>query len=158
MQKIVRLALVVTTCIVVGYLSGMATKNGVATWYVTQIKPFYNPPNWVFAPVWTLLYILMGISGGLIWNKIETHEKEVKEAFKFFIIQLALNALWSFLFFSLCNPFLALIEIILLWLMILETYKRFAKIDAFAGKLLLPYLAWVSFAILLNAGIWWLNR
>ncbi len=158
MQKIMRTATVVITCLAVGYFSGMVTKEAIATWYPTLEKPFFNPPNWVFAPVWALLYIMMGIAAGLVWNKIETNEKEVVKAMQFFIIQLALNALWSFLFFGLHNPFLALIEIVLLLLIIFETYVQFKKINPISGKLLLPYLAWVSFATLLNASIWWLNR
>jgi benzodiazapine receptor len=158
MQKILRIAVVLMTCLVIGYLSGMVTRESITTWYPKLVKPFFNPPNWVFAPVWTVLYIMMGIAGGLVWNKIETDEKTVKTAFKFFMIQLALNAAWSFIFFYLHNPFLALIEIVLLWLMIFETYNQFKKIDSKAGMLLLPYLAWVSFAAFLNASVWWLNR
>jgi translocator protein len=104
------------------------------------------------------LYIMMGIAAGLVWNRID-HEKEaVKKALLFFAIQLALNALWSILFFGLKNPFLALIEIVLLWLMIYETYVKFGKIDKIAGYLFVPYILWVSFATVLNASIWWLNR
>lgn len=158
MQKILRIAVVLMTCLVIGYLSGMVTRESITTWYPTLVKPFFNPPNWVFAPVWTILYIMMGIAGGFVWNKMETNEKSVKIAFKYFIIQLALNAVWSFIFFYLHNPFLALIEIVLLWLMIFETYNQFKKIDSKAGMLLLPYLAWVSFAAVLNGAVWWLNR
>jgi len=105
-----------------------------------------------------MLYIMMGIAAGLVWNRID-HEKEVvKKALLFFAIQLALNALWSILFFGLKNPFLALIEIVLLWLMIYETYIKFGKIDKIAGYLFVPYILWVSFATVLNASIWWLNR
>jgi tryptophan-rich sensory protein len=99
--------------------------------------------------------------GSCWWNdleQLETDQENVKKAFMFFIIQLGLNALWSYLFFGLHNPFLALIEIILLWLMIFETYNQFKKIDKIAAYLLLPYLAWVSFATVLNGSIWWLNR
>ena len=158
MQKILRIALVVTTCLVIGYLSSLVTKESITNWFPTINKPVFNPPNWVFAPVWTILYVMMGVAGGMIWNKIETDQENVKKAFMFFIIQLGLNALWSYLFFGLHNPFLALIEIILLWLMIFETYNQFKKIDKIAALLLLPYLAWVSFATVLNASIWWLNR
>ena len=158
MQKILRIALVVTTCLVIGYLSSLVTKESIISWYPTINKPVFNPPNWIFAPVWTILYVMMGVAGGMIWNKLETDQQNVKKAFTFFIIQLGLNALWSYLFFGLHNPFLALIEIILLWLMIFETYNQFKKIDKIAAYLLLPYLAWVSFATILNASIWWLNR
>jgi translocator protein len=158
MQKIVRILLVVTTCLVIGYLSGTVTRESITTWYPTLIKPVFNPPNWIFAPVWTLLYVMMGVAGGMVWNKLETDTENVKKGFTFFIIQLALNALWSYLFFGVHNPLLALIEIIVLWLMIVETYTQFKKIDKIAGMLLIPYIAWVSFATILNASIWWLNK
>ena len=158
MQKLVRISLVVTTCLLIGYLSGMVTKESVQTWFPTLVKPVFNPPSWVFFPVWTILYVMIGISGGMVWNRLERDETNVKKAFKIFVIQLALNALWSYLFFGLHNPLLAFIEIILLWLMIFETYNQFKKIDKIAGYLLLPYLAWVSFALVLNGSIWWLNR
>lgn len=158
MQKIARIVLVVTTCLVIGYLSGTVTRESITTWYPTLVKPIFNPPNWIFAPVWTLLYAMMGVAGGIIWNHLETNKEQVKKAFTFFIIQLALNALWSYLFFGLHNPLLALLEIIILWLMIFETYVQFKSINKLAGWLLIPYLAWVSFATILNASIWWLNK
>lgn len=158
MQKILRTALVLMTCLVVGYLSGMVTRESITTWYPTLVKPVFNPPNWIFAPVWTTLYIMMGLAGGIVWNKMDNNEKAVKTAFKYFIFQLALNAAWSFIFFYLHNLFLALIELILLWLMIFEVYNQFKKIDKRAGMLLIPYLLWVGFAGVLNFSIWWLNR
>ncbi len=157
MQKILKIVLVVVLCVTVGYLSGLVTRESILTWYVTLNKPSFNPPNWVFAPVWTLLYIIMGVAAGVIWTS-NSEEQTTKKALGFFAIQLGLNALWSYLFFGLHNPLLALIEIILLWLMIFETYNMFKKINKTAGLLLFPYLAWVSFATILNASIWWLNR
>lgn len=158
MQKILRIATVIITCLAVGYISSIVTRENIPTWYALINKPFFTPPNWVFAPVWTLLYIMMGFAAGSVWNKIDTDETNVKKAFLFFLIQLALNALWSFLFFGLQNPFLASIEIILLWLMIFETYKQFKNIDKLAANLLLPYLVWVSYATLLTISVWYLNR
>jgi tryptophan-rich sensory protein len=158
MQKIIRIAVVLSTCLLVGYLSGMVTRDSITTWYPTIVKPTFNPPNWIFAPVWSILYIMMGVSGGMVWSRLEQDPENVKKAFTFFIIQLALNAAWTVIFFYFHNPFLALIEIILLWLLIFETYTQFKKIDKTAGMLLLPYLAWVSFAMVLNGSIWWLNR
>jgi len=158
MQKILRIATVIMTCLAVGYFSSIVTRENIPTWYALINKPSFNPPNWVFAPVWTALYILMGYAAGRVWNKLEVDEINVKKAFLFFLIQLALNALWSFLFFGLQNPFLASIEIILLWLMIYENYKQFKNIDKIAAYLLLPYLAWVSFAAVLTFSIWYLNR
>ncbi|WP_395046194.1 TspO/MBR family protein [Flavobacterium sp.] len=150
----------VSVCVLVGFLSSLVTKSSVETWFLTLEKPFFNPPSWVFAPVWTILYILMGYSFAIIWsNKSQSRRSKeiIKKAMILFGIQLGLNALWSILFFGFCNPFLALIEILLLWLFIFETIKAFSKVDNFASKLLLPYLAWVSFATVLNASIWFLN-
>lgn len=158
MNKISRVAIVVIICLAVGYLSGMVTRASITTWYPTLVKPSFNPPNWIFAPVWTSLYVMMGVAAGLIWNQITTQKAAVTKALQFFTIQLVLNALWSYLFFGLHNLMLATIEVVLLWLMIFETYSQFAKINKTASYLMLPYLAWVSFASVLTASIWWLNR
>lgn len=158
MNKITRLLVVVVTCLAVGYFSGLVTRSSIVSWYPTLVKPSFNPPNWIFAPVWSMLYIMMGIAAGLVWNRIASEQEAVRKALVFFVIQLALNSIWSFLFFGLKNPTLAGIEIILLWLLIYETYLQFAKIDKIAGYLFIPYLLWVSFAAVLNGSIWWLNR
>ena len=158
MNKISRVAIVVVICLVVGYVSGMVTRTSITTWYPTLVKPSFNPPNWIFAPVWTSLYVMMGVAAGFIWNQITTQKSAVTKALQFFIIQLVLNALWSYLFFGLHNLMLATIEVVLLWLMIFETYSQFAKINKTASYLMLPYLAWVSFASVLTASIWWLNK
>lgn len=157
MNKIIRVSAVVVTCLAVGYFSGIVTRSAITTWYPTLVKPSFNPPNWIFAPVWSMLYMMMGVAAGLVWNRIDFENEIVKKALVVFGIQLALNALWSFLFFGLKNPMLAGIEIVILWLMIYETYTQFSKINKTAGYLLLPYLAWVSFATVLNGSIWWLN-
>lgn len=141
----------------VGFLSSIPTRSSILNWYPTINKPFFNPPNWIFGPVWTLLYILMGIALGIIWSKHTKNNSETRTALWFFVFQLGLNALWSLLFFGLKNPLLAFIEIILLWLVIYETIKTFNKVDTVAGKLLYPYLAWVSFATILNGSILYLN-
>jgi tryptophan-rich sensory protein len=148
----------VVTCLAIGYLSGMVTRSAIVTWYPTLVKPSFNPPNWVFAPVWSMLFIMMGVAAGLVWNRLEFEKEIVKKALIFFAIQLALNALWSYLFFGLHNPMLAGLEIIVLWLMIYETYIQFSKINRIAGYLFIPYLVWVSFAAVLNGSIWWLNK
>jgi tryptophan-rich sensory protein len=101
---------------------------------------------------------MMGIAAGLVWNQITSNKEVVTKALQFFAVQLVLNALWSYLFFGLHNLMLATIEVVLLWLLIFETYSKFAKINKVAGYLMLPYLAWVSFASVLTASIWWLNR
>ena len=158
MNKITRILAVVVTCLAIGYFSGIVTRSSIDTWYPTLIKPSFNPPNWVFAPAWSLLYLLMGVAAGLVWDRIEYEKEVVKNALVFFAIQLALNALWSYLFFFFFYPLLALIEIFVLWLMIYETLLKFVKINKVAGYLLVPYLLWVSFATILNASIWWFNK
>jgi len=158
MNKYTKISILVVTCLAIGYLSSIVTKSSVDTWYPTIIKPSFNPPNWVFPIAWTTLFVFMGIAGGLVWDKIKIKPDEVKKALVFFAIQLALNALWSLLFFGLRNPMLAMIEIILLWLMIYETFVKFNKIDKISGYLFVPYLLWVSFAAVLNVSIWWLNH
>ncbi len=158
MNKITKILTVVVTCLAIGYFSGIVTRSAIITWYPTLVKPNFNPPNWIFAPVWSMLYIMMGIAAGLVWDRMESNTEIVKRALVFFAVQLALNALWSYLFFGLMNPMLALLEIVILWLMIYETYVQFGKINKIAGYLFIPYLLWVSFAMVLNASIWWLNR
>lgn len=158
MKTYIRIILCVIICLAVGYLSSIVTQSSIKTWYPTITKPSFNPPNWVFAPVWTLLYIMMGIAAGMVWNKLDTNKELVKKALSFFIIQLLLNALWSYLFFGLKNILLASIEIVLLWLIIYETYHIFKQVDKRASYLLIPYLAWVGFATILTGSIFWLNR
>jgi len=158
MHKFLKIGVLVGTCLAVGYFSSIATESGVRDWFPFVEKPAFNPPAWVFAPVWTILYILMGIAGGLVWARIDFERDAVRNALFVFAVQLALNGFWSLLFFGLRNPFLAFIEIILLWLMIYETMVKFRKIDKVAGWLFVPYLAWVSFATVLNGSIWWLNQ
>lgn len=158
MNKITKIIVTVAICLAVGYFSGIETRSAILDWYPTLVKPSFNPPNWVFAPVWTLLYIMMGVAAGLVWDRFSFDKGAVKKALVFFVIQLVLNAIWSYLFFGLHNPMLAGLEIILLWLMIYETYFQFTKINKVAGYLLVPYLVWVAFAAVLNASVWWLNR
>lgn len=158
MNKYVKIVIALLVCLAVGYSASTVTRPSVESWYPTIVKPVFNPPNWIFMPMWTLLYILMAVAAGLVWDKIKQQTEEVKKALLFFIIQLTLNVIWSYLFFGLKNPLLALIEIVILWLMIYETYLKFVKINKTVGYLLIPYLAWVGFATILNASIWWLNK
>ncbi|NGY38674.1 tryptophan-rich sensory protein [Flavobacterium sp. XN-5] len=158
MNKITKILSVVVTCLVIGYFSGIVTQSAITDWYPTLIKPSFNPPNWIFAPVWSMLYVMMGVAAGLVWDRMDSNKEVVKKALIIFAIQLALNALWSYLFFGLHNPMLAGLEIIILWLVIYETYLQFSKINKIAAYLLIPYLAWVSFAMVLNGSIWWLNK
>lgn len=157
MNKYLKIATFVVICLAVGYLSSMVTQTSITTWYPILKKPVFNPPNWVFAPVWTLLFIFMGIAAGLVWDKLATNSELVKKGLLFFTVQLALNALWSYLFFGLNNLLLAAIEIILLLLILFETYLIFKKIDKNAGLLLVPYIIWVAFASLLTVSIYVLN-
>ena len=155
-QKIIKLIIAIVICEMIGFLGSFFTQPAIADWYADLEKPSFNPPDWIFAPVWTFLYALMGISAYLIW--IRGFEKtEVKIALVIFSIQLILNLLWSFLFFQLHSPFYAFIEIIVLWLFILLTAMSFLKIHRIAGFLLLPYLFWVTFAAILNFYIYRLN-
>lgn len=124
-------------------------------WYAGLERPFFAPPDWLFAPVWTLLYLLMGVAAWRVWRRAGWDGARL--ALSVFVLQLALNALWSALFFGLQSPGLALIEIGVLWLAIVATIALFARIEWAAAVLLLPYLLWVSFAMVLNAGFWWLN-
>jgi tryptophan-rich sensory protein len=125
-------------------------------WYAQLHKPAWNPPNWIFGPVWTALYTIMAIAAWLVWRRGGFAAQRV--ALGWFLIQLLLNALWSPLFFGLHNPALAFGEIILLWLAILATLIAFWRAHRRAGLLLLPYLAWVTFAAVLNFTLWQINR
>lgn len=156
-MKIIRLLLSLMLCYLVAFLGSAATFSAIPTWYVTLQKPFFNPPNQIFGPVWTLLYILIGIAFFLIWEK-GFKTKKAQKARNVFFLQLGLNFLWSFVFFSLHSIFFALVVIIALWISILWTIRLFWGISPRAGNLLVPYLCWVSFATLLNAAIFLLNR
>jgi tryptophan-rich sensory protein len=124
-------------------------------WYASLAKPPWNPPSSVFAPVWTILYVLMGVAAWLVWR--EAGFSGARIALSLFILQLVLNSLWSYLFFGLQEPMTAFFEIIVLWCAILATLVRFWKIRPGAGVLLIPYLCWVTFASVLNYQLWRLN-
>ena len=156
MKNIPSLIVCVIICLAVGGLAGFATQSSVTTWFTTLNKPFFNPPSWLFGPVWTTLYILMGVALWLVWNAPETHPQR-KNGIIIFAIQLIFNFLWSFLFFGMRNPLFALFDIVLMLITITLTIIIFRKINTKTTPLLAPYLAWVSFATLLNVSIWWLN-
>jgi tryptophan-rich sensory protein len=124
-------------------------------WYESLVKPDWNPPSYVFGPVWTALYIFMGISAWLVWRKVGF--SGAASVLGLFLVQLVLNSLWSYLFFGIHQPGLALIEIVILWSVILVMTIGFWRISAIAGIMLLPYLCWVSFACVLNLQLWRLN-
>lgn len=146
----------IVICFAVGFTSGFVTADAIPNWYADLNRPFFNPPNWLFGPAWTLLYTLMGIAAGIIWNK-GLDQKIVRTALIIFIVQLVLNGLWSLIFFGMKNPFLALVEILLLWGMILLCIIQFGKINKTASWLMVPYILWVTFATALNFCIWQLN-
>lgn len=158
MNKNMKILVMVATTVTLGYIAGTVTQTSVDTWYPTLNKPSFTPPNAVFPIAWSTLYILMGVAAGMVWARIDFEKELVKKGLTFFAIQFALNMLWSYLFFGLKNPMVALVEIILLWLMIYETWFVFRKIEKIAGWLMVPYLLWVTYATALNAAIWWLNR
>jgi benzodiazapine receptor len=143
-------------CQLAGFIGSVFTTPAIPNWFANINKPSFNPPNWVFAPVWTTLYLLMGIALFLIWRK-GLNKKDVKIAVSVFAFQLVLNSLWSFLFFGLQSPLAAFIEIIFLWAAILVSIILFFRISKIAGCLLIPYILWVSFASVLNFAIWQLN-
>ena len=149
MKKWLVLAALLVLCLGLGSAAGFLTAQSLPTWFPTLVKPSFNPPSWLFAPVWTTLYIMMAVAAWLVWLR--------KGPLVLFYVQLALNFAWSLLFFGLHSPALALIEIVAMWVAILLTLVSFWKVDRRAGWLLVPYLAWVSFAGVLNASIWWLN-
>lgn len=142
-----------------GFLGSLATTQAISTWYVTLNRPSFAPPNWLFAPVWTLLFILMGIAFYLIWEKsVDQSQKKLKDqAIKLFLIQLVFNTLWSIIFFGQQLLFLAFVEIIILWILILLTILKFKKIKPLSAYLMIPYLLWVSFASVLNLAFALLN-
>lgn len=139
-----------------GIIGSVFTVSSIPTWYAGLVRPELSPPNWIFGPVWTTLYALMGVATFLVWRK-GLNRRDVKIALSLFLGQLFLNSLWSILFFGLQNPGAALVEIAFLWVAILATCIAFAKISKPAAWLLLPYLVWVSFAAYLNYAIWTLN-
>lgn len=156
MKQPVKLLTSIFICEFVGIVSTPFTIAAIPTWYVMLTKPVFSPPNWVFGPVWTILYALMGISAYLIWIK-GIQNKKIKMALLYFMIQLVFNFLWSFLFFGLHNPLLGLVDIIALWIAIACTIRMFYPLSKRAAYLLIPYILWVSFAGVLNLSIVLLN-
>lgn len=139
-----------------GVIGSIFTFSAIPNWYVTLNKPTINPPSWIFGPVWTTLYALMGIAAFLIWKK-GWERVDVRKALAVFGLQLILNALWSIIFFGLQNPAWAFVNLVAMWLAIVWTMVLFYKISKLAMWLLLPYILWVSFAGYLNYSIWMLN-
>lgn len=151
-----RIGIAVAVCLLIGALSGFATQSSVNTWYPDLAKPAFTPPNWLFAPVWTLLYLLMGIAAGLVWAR-GLHHSWVKTALYYFGFQLLVNGSWSLVFFGLQNPSVALGVIVVLLVLIALTIRSFRVVSRPAAWLMVPYLLWVLFASLLNLRIVQLN-
>jgi len=156
MRRAVALAVALVVPLAVGGLGSLATFDAVRTWYPTLTRPVFAPPNWVFGPVWTALYAMMGVASWLVWRAPD--RPRARRALALYGLQLLLNLAWSWLFFGLRQPLAALVEIVALLTLIALTTLRFAPLSRAAAALMMPYLAWVSFATLLNAGFWWLNR
>ena len=155
MNNTLKAVLSISLCFLLGSSGGLLTINEIQGWYATLQKPSFNPPNWLFGPVWTALYIMMGVSFYLVWCRPPSAAR--KNALRAFLVQFALNCAWTPVFFSLHMTGAALIVIVLMWLAILRTIFLFAPFSKTASWLLVPYISWVSFATLLNAAIWWLN-
>ncbi|HLD57865.1 MAG TPA: TspO/MBR family protein [archaeon] len=155
MKNILKLVISVVICEAVGLVGSIFTLPSIGSWYSGLQKPAFTPPNWLFAPVWTVLFLLMGVSLYLLVEK--KVNKDIKIGLVIFGVQLGLNLLWSILFFGLHSLFFSLIEIMVLWVSILATMIWFWRIRRVAGYLLVPYICWVTIAALLNYYIWILN-
>lgn len=155
-KEILRLAISIIIVFVAGAIGTVATLSEIPTWYAALAKPTWAPPNWVFGPVWTTLYILIGIALFLVWRK-GTDKKEVKLALLIFAVQLVLNILWSVVFFGYHSTFGGIIVVIILWIAILINIIVFYRVSRPAGLLLVPYIIWVSIASYLNYSVYLLN-
>ncbi len=154
-KDVAKALIAIIICQLAGIIGSFFTVSSVSTWYVTLVKPEFNPPSWVFGPVWITLYTLMGISLYLVWKKKD--KQDVTPALLVFFAQLVLNAIWSIIFFGLQSPFYAFIIIVFLWVLIAGSMYFFYRISKTAAYLLIPYILWVSFAAVLNYFIWMLN-
>ena len=157
LREVLRLVVSIVVCQLAGGLGAIFTTPAIPTWYASLERPGFQPPNWLFFPVWTTLYTLMGIAAFLVWRK-GLHERRVRVALGIFAIQLVLNTAWTIIFFGLYSLFGAVIAIVFLWIAILINIVTFWRISKVAGALLIPYILWVSFAGILNYSVWMLNR
>ncbi len=156
MNNIFKLIISILICEGAGIFGSLFTMSQIKSWYADIKKPSFNPPDWIFGPVWSFLFLLMGVSLYLVWSG-GISGISIKTEIIIFVIQLALNILWSILFFGIHSPKLAFVDIVFLWAMILLTVFEFYSINNTAGLLLIPYFLWVSFALILNFEIWKLN-
>ena len=153
--SILSLIIIIVICYVAAGLGAYFTAQSVNSWYVTLQKPEWNPPNWVFGPVWTLLYLFIAISGWLVWKKVTFYDNPL--LYGFFILQLILNIVWSGIFFGMEQPGWAIVDIILLIFFILLYILSSWPVSKLASILFIPYFLWVGFAMILNIMIWRLN-
>ena len=156
-HNVIKFLVSIIACFAAGGIGTLFTFKAIPTWYAGLKKPPYTPPNWVFGPVWTILYVLMGISVFLVWQKGLT-TSGVTLAFILFWVQLVINALWSIIFFGIKSKGGGVITIIVLWFLILATMVASFPVSNWAGVILIPYIVWVSIASYLNIGVWSLNK
>jgi tryptophan-rich sensory protein len=156
-KDLLRLAISLIICQLAGFIGSLFTRPAISGWYAALNKPSFTPPSAVFGPVWFSLYVMMGISLFLVWHH-GSRGQNVRTGMILFVIQLVLNTLWSILFFGFRSPPAGLVGILILWVAILLTLIHFWKVSRSAGVLLVPYIAWVSFAAVLNTSLWVLNR
>ena len=156
MKKFSKLVCSVSVCLLTGFLGSFVTMDSITTWYADLSRPSFTPPDWTFGVVWPILYVMMGVSAFLIWER-GINKRQVKVALGLFVLQLVLNGIWTPIFFGLHMIALALVEIVLLWAAILLTIIAFWRISKPSTFLLFPYILWVSFAVVLNAAFWHLN-
>ena len=156
MKYIYKLIISMVICQCAGLIGSISTTPSIPTWYAALQKPAFTPPNWLFAPAWVTLYLLMGISASLVWQRgLDNRQNRV--ALIVFLVQLILNALWSVVFFGFESPLFGIVVIALLWIAILLTILKFFRISRLASYLLIPYIGWVTFAAILNISIFTLN-
>lgn len=153
MSSVLALVGFVGLCLLVGAADAAISGYGVRHWYLSLTQPPGTPPNWVFGPIWSVLYVLMGVAGWLIWRRVGA-----SRPLRLWGWQLAANAAWTPFFFGLHNPPLALADIVVLLVLLVFTIRSFRRVRPVAAALLLPYLLWTGYAAYLNAGFWWLNR
>ena len=156
-SRIVRAIGFVLLCEFIGLIGTVFTLKSIADWYPNLVKPSFTPPSWLFGPVWIILYALMGIAVYFVWSK-GMKSRGVRLGLVLFSVQLALNLIWSVLFFGLRSILGGLIDIILLWITILMTIVAFYKVSRKAALAMVPYLAWVTIALLLNFYVWKFNK
>ena len=155
-KNIIRFIISILLPVVTGGIAGYATSSNISNWYVYLNKPWFNPPNAVFGRVWSVLYLLMGVSLFLIWKAVPSKTRSL--ALSIFAVQLVLNFCWSFIFFYFHQTGWAFVEIVLLWISIIYMILMFHKVNRVSAYLQIPYLLWVSFAACLNVSIWYLNK